>query len=84
MSWVLIASGLWVLAATAVAFLPMRTQYAPGLFLLVVAPILMYFLAKEHGAVVFALALAAFLSMFRRPLTYFARRMLGRQSEPRE
>ena len=84
MSGVLIAAALWVLAATGVAFLPMRTQVIPGLLLLVAAPILMYFIAKEHGALVFALALAAFLSMFRRPLIYFARRVLGRVSEPRE
>ncbi len=84
MSLTLVLACLWVLAATGVAFLPMRTQVAPGLFLLVAAPILMYFMAKEHGLVVFALALAAFLSMFRRPLIYFARRALGRHSEPRQ
>ena len=84
MSLILILACLWVLAATGVAFLPMRTQFAPGLLLLVAAPILMYFIAKEHGLVVFLLALAAFLSMFRRPLIYYARRVLGRHSEPQE
>lgn len=84
MSLVLIVACLWALAATGVAFLPMRTQFVPGLFLLAAAPILMYFIAREHGVVVFALALAAFLSMFRRPLIYFARRLLGRHSEPRQ
>lgn len=84
MSLTLILACLWVLAATGVAFLPMRTQFGPGILLLVAAPVLLYLLAKQYGLIVFALAFAAFLSMFRRPLIYLSRRVLGRHSETQE
>ena len=68
---------LWVLAATFVAFLPMRAQYPPGILLLLAAPLLLGWIALDHGGWIFAAALFAFLSMFRRPLFYLARRAFG-------
>ena len=65
---------VWVLAATAVAFLPMRRQFAPGLVLLAAAPLLLIWIGLVHGWLWVGFGLFAFLSMFRRPLLYFARR----------
>ena len=67
----------WVASATLVAFLPMRYQYGPGLILLFAAPVLIFLLSREYGWWIGAFALAAFLSMFRRPLWYLARRSVG-------
>ncbi|MBJ3762256.1 DUF2484 family protein [Maribius pontilimi] len=68
---------LWVLAAAATAMLPMRRQYVPGIALLVVAPVLLVFVAKAHGLWVTVACVVALLSMFRNPLIYFARRAMG-------
>lgn len=68
---------LWVLAAAIVAFLPMRLQYAPGFVLLFAAPAILYGLAVQHNVWIVLIALGAAVSMFRRPLLYFARRALG-------
>ena len=67
----------WVLAATITALLPMRRQMVPGLALLLLAPVLLWYIAHQHGFLVFALTLLAVLSMFRNPLIYFARRAMG-------
>ncbi|PIE08159.1 MAG: UDP-N-acetylmuramate--alanine ligase [Rhodobacterales bacterium] len=83
MPTLLILSCLWVVAATAVAFLPIRVQIVPGVALLLAAPVLLYFLARDYGFLVLALALAAVLSMFRRPLLYPIRRRLRRRAEAR-
>lgn len=72
-----IAGCLWVLAATIVALLPIRWQFAPGLVLLILAPVLIVWLALAYGLWMGAAALVAFLSMFRRPLIYLAKRALG-------
>ena len=74
----LIAACLWVLAATAIAFLPIRRQYLPGLILLAGALPLLVWLGQGYGPWVVLAALAAILSMFRRPLRYLVRRLLGR------
>lgn len=74
----LVFGAVWVLAATAVAFLPMRRQFAPGLVLLVAAPLLLIWIGLEHGWLWLGFGLFAFLSMFRRPLLYFARRAMGK------
>lgn len=71
----------WVFAGTAIAFLPMRLQYAPGLVLLVAAPLLIAYLGLQHGLVAALLALAALVSMFRNPLRYFWRRWRGERPE---
>ncbi|MEM8775841.1 MAG: DUF2484 family protein [Pseudomonadota bacterium] len=75
---------LWVLLATIVAFLPMRLQYAPGLILLCLAPILIWLIARDFGPVPAVLGAVAFVSMFRNPLRYFARRTIARSKEPTE
>lgn len=64
----LILAALWVLAATGVAFLPMRYHYIPGLALLIAAVPLLVFLAIQHNVWIVLAVLAAILSMFRRPL----------------
>jgi hypothetical protein len=74
----LIAACFWALAATATAFLPMRAQMGPGIALLVAAPVLLVWIAATHGAWIALAGLVGFLSMFRNPLIYFARRALGR------
>lgn len=81
MSWALIAAALWVLAATLTALLPMRRQYAPGITLLVLAPVLIAWIGWTHGFLWGLLALAAFVSMFRNPLRYFYRRARGERPE---
>ncbi len=69
---------IWVLAATLVALLPMRYQFAPGFALLLLAPVLIFRLGAEFGWLAAVAALAAFISMFRKPLVYYARKMTGR------
>ncbi|WP_306116727.1 MULTISPECIES: DUF2484 family protein [unclassified Roseovarius] len=73
----LLASCGCVLAATFVAFLPMRYQYAPGIVLLLAAPVLIYLIGREVALWAGIAAGLAFLSMFRKPLRYFARRAMG-------
>lgn len=73
----LIAGCIWVVASAIVAMLPMRRQYAPGLALLLAAPLLLIWIGAAHGWVWAALGLAAFLSMFRNPLKYLMRKALG-------
>jgi len=71
---------LWALAATGVALLPMRLQYAPGLALLLAAPGLVAWLAADHGPWLALAGAVAVVSLFRRPLRYLAGRMLARVS----
>ena len=77
MSLPLILGCLWVIAATITALLPMRQQMVPGMTLLVLAPVLLMWIGMTHGWLWVALGLCALISMFRRPLIYFARRALG-------
>jgi hypothetical protein len=72
---------LWVLASAVVAMLPMRQQYVPGVMLMLAAPILIWVMGRELGLVVGLVAAFAFLSMFRNPLRYFARRAMGQRPE---
>jgi Protein of unknown function (DUF2484) len=81
MSVPLILGGLWVIAATVVAMLPMRRQMLPGVVLLIAAPVLLIWIGWAHGWLWLGVGLLAFLSMFRNPLLYFARRALGRPAE---
>lgn len=73
----LVIGALWVIAATITAMLPMRHQYIPGVTLLSAAPLLIGWIGWDHGAIWAALATFALVSMFRRPLLYFARRGRG-------
>ncbi|MCE8525767.1 DUF2484 family protein [Ruegeria pomeroyi] len=77
MSWTILLGALWVIAATVVALLPMRRQYAPGLVLLILAPVLIVAIGIEHGMLAGLLALAGFVSMFRNPLRYLWRKAFG-------
>ena len=77
MSTSLIWGCLWVVASTITAMLPMRRQMIPGVALLLAAPVLLWFIASEHGFWVFGLTLLAALSLFRNPIIYFARRAMG-------
>lgn len=82
MSGALVAACLWALAATLVAFLPMKRQIVPGLVLMALIVPLLVWIGAAHGVWPVVLGLLAFLSMFRRPLLYFARRALGRLPPP--
>jgi ABC-type nitrate/sulfonate/bicarbonate transport system permease component len=73
----LVAGCLWVLASAATAMLPFRRQFVPGITLLALAPVLIGWFWLDYGAIAGVAALAAFVSMFRNPLRYFARRALG-------
>lgn len=81
MSFSLISGCFWVLIATFVAMLPMRLQYPPGITLLIAAPVLLGWIAYDHGWWIFAAGLFAFVSMFRNPLIYFARKFGGKKPE---
>ncbi|MGQ0566826.1 MAG: DUF2484 family protein [Gemmobacter sp.] len=74
----LIAAALWVFAATATAFLPMRRQMVPGVILLALAPVLIVWIGVAQGWIWAGISLLAFLSMFRNPLIYFWKRSTGR------
>lgn len=73
----LVIGCLWVVAAAITAMLPMRMQKFPGLPLLIAAPPLLVWIGYVHGYLWVAIGLFAFVSMFRRPLNYFARLALG-------
>jgi len=75
------ASVLWVLASAAVAMLPMRHQYIPGVALLIAAPVLIVLIGIELGWVLAVLATLAFVSMFRNPLRYLWARLRGEHPE---
>ena len=81
MSPALIAASLWAIAATVVAFLPMRWQYPPGIALLIAAPVLLAWIAMLHGVVPALVGTLGFLSMFRNPLIYLVRKAMGKPWE---
>jgi Protein of unknown function (DUF2484) len=76
-SLALAAGCLWVLAAAVTAMLPYRRQFAPGITLLTLAPVLIGWIGWVHGWLYAVAGLLAFGSMFRRPLIYLARWTLG-------
>ena len=77
----LIAGCLWVVLATLVAFLPFRAQFPPGIALLLAAPVLMGWIAIDHGPWLTLGAVLAFGSMFRRPLIHLLRHVVRRFGE---
>ena len=79
MSLALTLCCLWVVAAAGVAMLPMRLQYAPGLLLLILSVPLLGLVGLSHGWIWVAIVLLAVISMYRHPLTYFAKRLTGRE-----
>lgn len=78
MSPLLLAAIGWVFAATATAFLPMRWQIVPGLALIAAAMVLIWMIFAQHGPLPGLLALAAFISFFRRPLGHLIRKLTGK------
>ena len=80
MSLSLVTGAVWVVLATIVAMLPMRFQWIPGLTLLLSAPVILAWIGMDHGWWWVAAGIFAFVSMFRKPLGYFARRAIA----PRE
>ncbi|WP_367180865.1 DUF2484 family protein [uncultured Roseobacter sp.] len=75
------AAILWVFASAAVAMLPMRHQYIPGVALLIAAPLLILWIGMEVAWWAAVLALFAFVSMFRNPLRFFLARARGQRPE---
>lgn len=71
----------WIFASVGVAMLPVRRQYVPGVALLLAAPVLLVMVGLQFGWVYALLGLAAFVSMFRNPLRYFAARLRGEHPE---
>ena len=71
----------WVFGATIVAMLPMPRQFVPGSILLCAAPFLIGYIGYDHGWVAAIAALAAVLSMFRKPLRYYWRKWRGHENE---
>ncbi|MFG6560012.1 DUF2484 family protein [Sulfitobacter sp. 1A15299] len=72
---------LWVFAAVTVAMLPMRSQYLPGVVLLIAAPVLVVAIGVTQSWAYALLALLAVLSMFRNPLRYLWARLRGHKPE---
>jgi len=77
MSLPLVLGCVWIIAAAVTAMLPMRRQFAPGIALLVLAPVLIGWIGYQHGVLWAAFGLFALGSMFRRPLIWFARKAMG-------
>ncbi|MEP4197432.1 MAG: DUF2484 family protein [Aliishimia sp.] len=71
----------WVFASAAVAMMPMKRQYVPGIALLLAAPILISVIWSKVGWIAAVAATAAFLSMFRNPLKYIWARARGQHPE---
>lgn len=71
----------WVLAASAVALMPMRYQYVPGIGLLLAAPVLIAWIGFSAAPWAALLATCAFVSMFRNPLRYLWARARGLHPE---
>ncbi|MEO8243224.1 MAG: DUF2484 family protein [bacterium] len=68
---------IWVILVAVTAMMPMRRQIWLGLPLLIAAPVLLLWIGLTHGFIWVAIGLFAFLSMFRRPLNYLTRKVLG-------
>lgn len=77
MSTPVLLSVAWAITATVVALMPMRLQFPPGILLLLAAPVLIVWLGAAHGWLWSLAGLAAFVSMFRRPLRHFWSKMRG-------
>lgn len=77
----LVAAAIWVVAGAITAFLPIRFQMVPGGLLLLTALPLMVWIGAENGWHWTAIALLAFLSMFRRPLLFLWAKARGQNPE---
>jgi len=74
----------WSIVASAIALLPMRLQYPPGLTLLVLAPVLIVWLGYDFGWLWAFAGTLGFVSMFRNPLRYLLGRALSRPKRSNE
>jgi len=83
MSTSLILACIWVLSAAGVSLLPIRRQYAPGILLLALAPILTIYLAMQHDPWIILVSVAVLISMFRRPLMALIRHLRRRRGGQR-
>nr|WP_269142631.1 DUF2484 family protein [Sulfitobacter mediterraneus] len=72
---------LWVFASVGVAMLPIRRQYVPGVILLLAAPVLIVMIGLQMGWLIAALALAAFVSMYRNPLKFLIAKLRGQNPQ---
>lgn len=72
---------LWVLASAAVAMLPMRRQYLPGVILMALAPVLIVLVGLQVGWFMAVLGIAAFVSMYRNPLRYLVAKLRGQSPQ---
>ncbi|MDF1729359.1 MAG: DUF2484 family protein [Sulfitobacter sp.] len=72
---------IWVFASAAVAMLPMRHQYFPGIALLIAAPVLIFMIGQSVGWIPALLGLAAFVSMFRNPLRFIWAKLRGQNPQ---
>lgn len=77
----LYAACAWVILGAATAFLPLRYQAIPGSVLILTIIPLLIWLGLENGWVWAVIGLAAFFSMFRRPLGYLIARARGQAPE---
>lgn len=75
----LIWGALWVIAGTVTAFMPIRLQRWPGIPLLLAAPVLLWWIGREHGWIWVALGVAALASMMRNPIRYFWAKARGKE-----
>ena len=74
-SFLTLACCLWVILGTITAFLPMRRQMVPGIVLIAIAPILLFWIGFLHGWVWVIAGILAFASMFRNPLIYYYKKI---------
>lgn len=77
----LIWGAVWVLIGTLTAFLPIRAQRWPGVPLLIAAPVLLWWIGREHGLIWVGLGLMAILSMMRMPIRYLWAKARGREPD---
>ncbi|SLN33494.1 hypothetical protein PEL8287_01624 [Roseovarius litorisediminis] len=72
---------LWIVAASVVAFLPMRLQYVLGLVLLITAGVLITLIGRQHGWFYALTGVAVLVSMFRKPLKVLTRKLIRNPPE---
>jgi ribose/xylose/arabinose/galactoside ABC-type transport system permease subunit len=72
---------LWVFASVGVAILPRRRKDGPGVALLLAAPVLIVMIGLQMGWLIAALALAAFVSMYRNPLKFLIAKLRGQNPQ---
>lgn len=64
----IVAICIWALATMGLAPLPIKYQILPGIGLLLALPVLLVWLARDHGALPVVVCIFAAVSLFRKPL----------------